>query len=138
MQIDYKINAHITSEQFITLLHQSTLAERRPVDDQHCMDGMLNNSNLTITAWAGENLIGIARSLTDFHYACYLSDLAVVTGHQKLGIGKRLQMITKEQLGKHCKLILIAAPAADSYYERLGFTQNPRCWVLDSHKSLLV
>ncbi len=69
--------------------------------------------------------------MTDFHYACYLSDLAVDQEHQGRGIGKRLQAITQEQLGPRCKLILVAAPAANSYYERLGFAHNPRCWVLD-------
>jgi len=69
--------------------------------------------------------------MTDFHYACYLSDLAVAQSHQKSGIGKQLQVITRNQLGPICKLILIAAPAANTYYEHIGFSNNPRCWVLE-------
>jgi len=69
--------------------------------------------------------------MTDFFYACYLSDLAVCQTRQQSGIGKQLQLITREQLGPRCKLILIAAPAATTYYEHLGFTNSPRCWVLD-------
>lgn len=82
-----------------------------------------------VTAWNGEKLLGIARSMTDFHYACYLSDLAVHENYQKRGIGRRLLSLTQEQLGPQCKLILVAAPAANSYYEQLGFSNNPRCWV---------
>lgn len=131
MPIRYETNTPVTTDQFIELLRSSTLAQRRPVDDRACMDGMVNNSNLMITAWDGGRLVGIARSMTDFHYACYLADLAVDLDYQRRGIGKRLLDMTQAQLGARCKLILAAAPGANSYYERLGFTHNPRCWVLD-------
>jgi len=136
MSIEYKINTQVTVSQFIALLRESTLGERRPIEDYECMEGMVNNSNLFISAWDGEKLIGIARSMTDFHYACYLSDLAVDKKYQNSGIGKRLQDITQEQLGQKCKLILIASPAANSYYEHIGFTNNQRCWVLDRAQSI--
>ena len=136
MIIDYKINEPVSTEQFTALLVASTLGERRPIDDRGCMDGMLTHSNLVVTAWQGEALVGIARSMTDFHFACYLSDLAVHQKFQKIGIGKRLQTITQEQLGPHCKLILIAAPAAHTYYEHLGYESNPRCWVLDRNQRI--
>jgi len=45
---------------------------------------MIKNSNLVVSAWDGDNLVGIARSMTDFHYACYLSDLAVDKKYQAL------------------------------------------------------
>lgn len=136
MGIEYKVNKPITASQFIGLLKVSTLAERRPVDDLDCMQGMISNSNLTVTAWDGDLLVGVARSVTDFHYACYLSDLAVHLDYQRSGIGKMLQQITQKQLGARCKLILIAAPAANSYYERIGFTNNQRCWVLERDQSI--
>ena len=96
-----------------------------------CIEGMLANSNLTVTAWAGEQLVGMARALTDFHYACYLSDLAVCSAYQQSGIGKQLQRLTQQQLGPRCKLILLAAPAAQAYYAHIGYSHNPRCWVLE-------
>jgi hypothetical protein len=131
MSIAYKINAPISTEQFITLLRSSTLDERRPVDDRACMEGMLANSNLTVSAWDGAELVGIARSVTDFSFACYLSDLAVSRNYQKAGIGRQLQILTQRQLGPQCQLILIAAPAADAYYKHIGYTRHPRCWVLE-------
>ena len=136
MDIKYKINAPISTEHFIDLLTRSTLGERRPLEDTKCIEGMISNSNLIISAWENDNLIGIARSVTDFHYACYLSDLAVSKSYQKKGIGKQLQIMTQEQLGPKCKIILIAAPAANEYYEHLGFTNNPRCWMLERNASI--
>lgn len=136
MSIEYKINEPIATEEFVALLKSSTLGERRPIEDRECMEGMISNSNLTVSAWQNGELVGIARSVTDFHYACYLSDLAVSKEHQQSGIGKQLQILTQEQLGPKCKLILIAAPAANQYYEHIGFTNNPRCWVLDRESSI--
>ena len=136
MAIEYKTHAPISVDQFIELLKSSTLGDRRPIEDRACMEGMISNSNLIVSAWDSTRLVGISRCMTDFHYACYLSDLAVSKTHQQYGIGKELQAITQNQLGPMCKLILIAAPAANSYYQHIGFTQNERCWVLDRNSSL--
>lgn len=136
MDITYKVNQTISTDDFIGLLKASTLAERRPVEDRACMEGMIKNSNLIVSAWHGDKLIGIARSMTDFHYACYLSDIAVDKNYQSGGVGKCLQITTQEQLGQKCKLILIAAPASNSYYEHIGFTNNQRCWVLTRDSSI--
>lgn len=136
MMIEYKINTPVTADQFMQLLRDSTLAKRRPIDDRVCMEGMVSNSNLMVTAWDGPDLVGIARSMTDFHYACYLSDLAVHRRYQGKGIGKQLQAITRDQLGPQCRLILVAAPDANAYYEHIGYEHNPRCWVLERDKAI--
>ena len=136
MKIEYKVNTPVSADQFIELLRDSTLGERRPVDDRICMEGMVENSNLMVTAWCDGRLVGIARSMTDFHYACYLSDLAVHGRYQGMGIGKQLQALTQAQLGPRCKLILVAAPSADSYYGHIGYDNNPRCWILPRERSI--
>ncbi len=127
MLIDYKVNASISTREFVALLHTSQLAERRPVDDSTCIDGMLQNSNLVISAWDKNILVGVARAITDFHYACYLSDLAVAKEWRKRGLGGSYKKLTQEQLGPRCKLILTAA---SDYYPCLGYEKNDRCWVL--------
>lgn len=136
MNIIYKNNHVISVEQFISLLQRSRLGERRPIENKTCLNGMLDNSNLTITAWDENKLVGIARCMTDFHYACYLSDLAVDEDYQRLGIGKILQNKVKENLQDTCKLILISAPNANDYYKHIGYRQNPRCWVLEGQETL--
>lgn len=130
MDIQYHVNKTVSVEQFRDVLNNSGLGERRPVEDSACLEGMLSNANLIVSAWENDTLIGIARSVTDFHYACYLSDLAVDQSKQSHGIGKQLQQLTREQLGPRCKLILVAAPAANEYYKKLGYENNPRCWIL--------
>ena len=130
MPIHYQINTSITTDQFIELLKASTLGARRPIENRECMEGMINIANLTITAWDNDKLIGIARSVTDFHYCCYLSDLAVDVAYQKQGIGKQLLKETRQQLKPTCRLILLSAPAAVEYYPHLGFEKHPQAWIL--------
>ncbi|MBU3604543.1 GNAT family N-acetyltransferase [Polynucleobacter sp. AP-Kaivos-20-H2] len=128
--IQYRDNATITAKQAIDLYKRSTLGERRPIHNLQTFEDMLKNANLTITAWDGETLVGISRSLTDFSYVAYLADLAVDEKYQRSGIGKRLIEETKARLGPECMIVLLAAPKANEYYGHIGFEHNPRAWTL--------
>ncbi len=128
--IDYTTEVPLTPTTFTDLLRRSTLAERRPVDDAETIAGMIAHADLTVTAWDGEQLVGVARSVTDFTYCCYLSDLAVDVAYQRQGIGVELIARTQAALGPRCNLILLAAPAAADYYSHIGFVHHPRCWIL--------
>lgn len=128
--IDYRVNEPLDVDSAIALYRRSTLGERRPVDRPEAFADMLRHANLTVTAWHGEQLVGIARSLTDFSYVAYLADLAVDADYQKQGIGKRLIEETRQRLGDACLLVLLAAPQANDYYPKLGFEHNPRAWML--------
>lgn len=88
--IEYKDDAVLTRNQFIQILVDSTLNERRPVDDPDRIDKMLKHADLVITAWDGDLLVGVSRSITDFSFCAYLSDLAVHNEYQGKGIGKQL------------------------------------------------
>ncbi len=134
--IQYSTSRKIDGAQFVDILNRSTLAERRPVDDATCVNSMLRNADLIITAWSEDTLVGVARSVTDFSYCCYLSDLAVDASHQRSGVGKQLIRLTKEQLGPRCKLILLSAPGASSYYPHVGFDRHPSAWVLHENQGL--
>lgn len=127
---EYRKNAKVDLDEFIELYRASTLSERRPADDRAVMRQMMENASLTITAWADDALVGLARSLTDFGYVAYLADLAVAQSHQGQGIGKRLIEETQAALDSTCMLVLLAAPAANDFYPHIGFEHNPRAWVL--------
>ena len=75
-------------------------------------------------------MVGIARTLTDFSYVAYLADLAVDEQYQKRGIGKQLIEETKSHLNSECMIVLLAAPKANDYYQKIGFEHNPRAWTL--------
>lgn len=120
----------LSPAEFVDILERSTLAQRRPVDDLECIARMLDHADLLLTAWDGERLVGVARSVTDFGYCCYLSDLAVDLHHQHRGIGSRLIEATRRALDDGCTLILLSAPAAADFYPRVGFERHPSAWTI--------
>ena len=130
VKINYTTNQKITSQEFIDILNRSTLGERRPVDDEKCIQGMLDHADILVLALDGKKIVGVARAVTDFNYACYLSDLAVDVSYQKMGIGKKLIEKVKEELEEGCKIILLSAPDAVEYYPKIGFMKHPSSWVL--------
>lgn len=123
--ISYSTSRMLLADEFIDVLQRSTLAGRRPVDDPECIAAMLAHADLTVTAWEGDRLVGVARSVTDFSYCCYLSDLAVDAHFQGQGIGRELIRQTRALLGPTCRLILLAAPNAASYYPHIGLEKHP-------------
>jgi ribosomal protein S18 acetylase RimI-like enzyme len=114
MKIRCEVALKISAEEFTDLLHRSTLAQRRPVDAPQAIMAMLQHANLLCTAWDGEKLVGLARSITDFEFCCYLSDLAVDVAYQKIGIGRELIRLTRAGLGNRATLILLAAEPRDT------------------------
>ena len=118
--IDFRLGNDLDLDGVIALYRSSTLGARRPVDDRERMRAMLANANLVVTAWDGDRLVGIARSLTDFAYCTYLSDLAVDAAYQRHGVGKELMRRT-QKAGGRATVFLFAAPAAVDYYPHVGF-----------------
>ncbi len=133
--IHYQTEENLSVEEFRTILVNSTLGERRPIDEPETLSKMLHHGNLMITAREDGKLIGLARSLTDFLYCTYLSDLAVDEAYQKKGIGKELIRQTKLATPK-AKLILLSAPKAVHYYPKIGMTKWEQCYVLDHVNNL--
>lgn len=118
-QVSYYLNKDLTAQQIIDVYDDSGI--NRPTNDISRIEQMYKNSNLVISAWVGDELIGVSRSLTDFSYCCYLSDLAVKKAYQKNGVGKKLIHLTKEQIGPLSMLLLLSAPEAMQYYPKVGF-----------------
>lgn len=134
-KITYKIENALDPSEFREVLIKSTLAERRPVDDLERIKKMCASANLIVSAREDEKLVGVARSVTDFAYCTYLSDLAVDVKYQKMGIGKRLIEETKKA-APQAKIILLSAPAAIDYYPKIGMRRHEHCFTLDDISEL--
>ena len=118
----YGIEPNLSAAEFRRVLDASGLAARRPTEEER-LEGMLRAADLIVTARAytpERQLVGVARTLTDFTFCAYLSDLAVDHAHQGRGIGQALIARTREAVGPQASLLLTAAPAAIRYYERIG------------------
>lgn len=128
--IKYAIENNLDPEEFRSVLINSTLGERRPIGDFDRMKKMIKGANLVITARHEGKLVGIARSLTDFAYCTYLSELAVDEQYQRQGIGKELIRQTK-LASPLARLILLSAPNAIDYYPKIGMSKHNHCFLID-------
>ncbi len=136
MSLTYRSDRSLSVSEFTDVLVRSTLGERRPIDDPERLAAMLAHADLVCTAWDGDRLVGVSRSVTDFAYCCYLSDLAVDVAYQGQGVGTELIRLTQSRLHPRCNVILLSAPKAREYYPRIGFTAHPSAWVVPAHPPL--
>ncbi|MBD8068163.1 GNAT family N-acetyltransferase [Bacillus sp. PS06] len=131
-KIRFEMDTTVTAEQLAILFKNSGI--RRPFDDLARLQKMIDNADLTITAWVEDKLVGIARSVTDWSYCCYLSDLAVDKEYQKGGIGKALIQLTQEKIGDEVALLLLASPIAMDYYPHIGFDKVENGYIIPRKK----
>ncbi|MBD9704144.1 GNAT family N-acetyltransferase [Streptomyces sp. ID01-12c] len=123
--------AALDLDEVLEVYRSSGLGERRPADDRERMAAMVRNANLVLIARESDGtLVGIARSVSDFSYVTYLSDIAVSGTHQRSGIGRALIDATRKE-APTAKIVLLSAPAATEYYPHIGFTAHNSAWVLN-------
>ena len=132
MNIIYKSGIIPATEVIIELYDKAGLP--RPTDDKDRIQKMFENSNLVITAWDNEKLVGISRSITDWVWSCYLADLAVDPSYKKSGIGKGLIQVTRDKLGEQSMILLLSVPTALEYYPKVGFEKENRAFMISRTK----
>lgn len=130
MNITYTVEPDLKAEEFVSVLNRSGLGVRRPVDDLQRMQRMIEFASVVLCARDDGKLVGVARSLSDFSYCCYLSDLAVDKAYQGKKIGQELIAKTQEIIGDEAMLLLLEAPMAKGYYEHVGFEKVENGWIL--------
>ncbi|MGH8913036.1 MAG: GNAT family N-acetyltransferase [Acidimicrobiia bacterium] len=127
--ISYRTGNDFELDEMIDVYVDSTLGERRPIGDRDRMARMLEEAALVVTAWDDDRLVGISRSITDWVFCTYLSDLAVRSAYQGRGIGRELVRLTR-QATPEALVLLLAAPMAVDYYPKIGMTRHESAWVL--------
>ncbi|MED5597177.1 GNAT family N-acetyltransferase [Janthinobacterium sp. P210006] len=126
--VEYRHNFPLDPLDVVRVFDQSGI--KRPTANLPRIARMFAAPCLLLSAWVDGQLVGLARSLTDHAYCCYLSDLAVDKQYQGLGIGKELVRRTQAVIGDEVSLILLSAPDAMSYYPTLGFEPAGNAYVV--------
>ena len=129
MDITYSIEKKPTADQIIDLYDNAGLP--RPTNDKERIQKMLDNSNLIVTAWDNDVLVGVSRSITDWVWCCYLSDLAVRSEYKQQGIGRQLINLTKEKVGDQSMVLLLSVPTAMEYYPKVGFVKQESSFIIN-------
>ncbi len=129
-KIDRVRGADLDIGEVTDVYRSSGLGERRPIEDTERFTEMVRNANLIVVCRVDGRLVGISRSVSDFSYATYLSDIAVRHEYQRQGIGQALIEATRQE-APQAKIVLLSAPMAVSYYPHVGFTRHESAWVLN-------
>ena len=132
MEITYKTDVMPTVPEIIALYNAAGLP--RPTNDPERMKQMFMHSNLIVTAWDEDQLVGVCRTITDWVWCSYLADLAVSPDHKKSGIGKELIRLTREKIGEQSMILLLSVPAAMDYYPKVGFTKEDRGFIINRER----
>ncbi|MBK1896749.1 GNAT family N-acetyltransferase [Chryseobacterium paridis] len=130
MKIIYKTEIIPEIEEIIDLYNFSDYFPIADKNDIERIKKMHHNANIVVTAWDNNKLVGLARSISDFCYCCYLSDLCVRDDYKGNGIGKELVNITKTMAGDECKLILQSSPNAIGFYSTIGMEQIDSAFII--------
>lgn len=130
-EVVYGVEPDLETAEFRRVLIESGLAPRRPVDEPGRLARMLAAADLVVTARRAGALVGIARTLTDFAFCAYLSDLAVCRSAQGLGVGQGLIAKTRAAVGPEASLLLTAAPDAIGFYDHIGMPRVPDAFRYD-------
>ena len=134
--ISYQVELSLELIEFQSILENSGLSARRPMEDPLLLERMLLGSNLLITARSEGQLVGFLRGLSDFCYRSFIADLAVARSFQRKGIGRQLIQVARNQ-APDARLILFSAEDALPFYEKLGFHLHERCYQLKAGEELL-
>ena len=94
----------------------------------------LSNSSTLVSAWIGDELIGIGNAITDGYLVVYYPHMLVHPKYQGKGIGSEMmKRIVDKYKGFH-QHMLVADGRAIEFYKKCGFTQAGKTqsmWIYD-------
>jgi GNAT superfamily N-acetyltransferase len=100
----------------------------RPVKDQDRIARTYAGSNIVLTAWDGERLVGVLRGLTDGAYHGYVCDLAVDGALQHQGVGRELLERVVAAYPDVWSWSLRSSQIAETYYPHVGWQRVENGW----------
>ena len=110
-------------EKLQNLFTQNTSwAKDRTIDQ---IKQMLANSNVIITLWKKNNLVGFGRATTDQVYRAVLWDIVISKDLQRVGLGKAIveELLKDKKIHSAEKIYLMTTNSTD-FYKQLGFKVN--------------
>lgn len=80
-----------------------------------------NQSHTVCSAYAGKQLIGFGRALSDGQYQSAIYDVVVLPDYQNQGVGHAIMKALLEKLPKSAPILIFASPGKQDFYKKFGF-----------------
>jgi GNAT superfamily N-acetyltransferase len=90
------------------------------------LEQAINQSLFVLSAWSGEQLVGLLRAVGDGATIIYVQDILVLQSFRRQGLGKQLltQLLDKYSTVRQIVLMTDNTSHTTSFYERCGFTKT--------------
>jgi ribosomal protein S18 acetylase RimI-like enzyme len=93
-------------------------------DDINRLKTMVENSQIVVTAWDEDTMVGFARCTTDYVFNGQINNVVVDSKYRKKGIGKVL-IDTILDSSKQVTYMLRGSIRNENFYRSLGFEDGP-------------
>lgn len=93
-------------------------------DDINRLKTMVENSQIVVTAWDEETMVGFARCTTDYVFNGQINNVVVDSKYRRKGIGKVL-IDTIVDSSKQVTYMLRGSIRNEKFYRSLGFKDGP-------------
>ncbi len=124
--IDIRLGPEISADQLVTLYNAvGWFAYTRDGRSAH-LPTAIRNSTYVVTAWHADQLVGLARGLSDDVSIFYLQDILVHPDYQRTGIGRSLLQNCLDRF-HHVRTKLLLTDNDEkqkAFYRSLGFTNT--------------
>lgn len=87
---------------------------------------LLRHSDIFLSAWDGDALVGCARVLTDFTVRALICDVIVDPDYQGRGIGRMLvDAVESHPALQHVEMLCLFTTQKRDFYAHLGWEEHP-------------
>ena len=119
--ITFSEKRNLDPAKLVRLYQQAPWSKGRTIEDAREMS---RHTDVVVTAWDGDLLIGFGRVLTDYVYRATIWDVIVDKGYQRQGIGADIvQRILSHPRLKKVELFWLCT-RMPGFYEKLGFSSK--------------
>jgi GNAT superfamily N-acetyltransferase len=130
MSIIYAQEQSLSVGDYVAVLSETTMRDKRPLANAQRIAEMLDGANFIVTAREDGVILGLARCISDGAWVAYCAELAVKEGAQGRGIGAGIIKAAKDILGPRMGLVLISEEEAVGFYTRIGMERYDRAFFL--------
>lgn len=120
--IMYRTDKKVDYDKLQTLFAQAGWNDK--TNDINRLKAMVENSQVVVTAWDEEIMVGFARCTTDYVFNGQINNVVVDSKYRRRGIGKVL-INTILDSSKQVTYMLRGSNRNEGFYRSLGFEDGP-------------
>ena len=124
--IEYDLEKKVDVERLKEMFNQVGWGDKS--GDVSRLKAMVRNSQIVITAWDGELMVGFARCVTDHVFNGQINNVVVDQWSRSQGIGREMiRQILRSN--RQVTYVLRGDPENEGFYTGIGFVQADLCFV---------